>query len=988
MSVYEDDDSGPAAVVVVEAAPDEETPTAAAYEMCALCNNIIENEASHMQREHPHMQHIHTMLARPSPPLPSQGERDAAAAMVGAFAVATSATADRGEAAFRVVQRARAQLHRLLEGVQGSTGTLYLFGSTVSMGSWDGSGDADFTFVCPTWLYEPAQDGQVVVTDPDIRSDGEDGQGIDDAAAEELEPPAVDAADVVERHVDPTAPVMDTAPQKSRKLALSLSREKTLVRGITTRLRDAGFRFDELDPVLHTRIPVVRRKRTEPELPCLDGASSASLIRVRFDSADTEAQFRRGRLSTLADTYHATEQKSSGGAYIRALVLSVPDSTDAIHLMSRRERNRGVRKEWLGSHRRPEIFALDFDLSCRYHGIRNSWLLRSYLAKSDVFRVGNVFLKTWSKACGVNNSRVGFLTSYAISVLWIYYLLRHDEVAFVDPADIPELPDPAVQTEVPYIPLWPPAADADADAARTARLGRLLCGFFHFYGEEFDWATHVVTIREPCASGAAPRTKADLGWETSDTLSLVLRNRCYHIFSIEDVYEDNLDLGRHLTPEKAGWTHLQLRIASQRCRAAAHRGASAPLMWRLLDNPLKRAEAVLRARLHAYLLRSTEDATASVEAIVEYLSMEVTGHAADVDPVDELAYLACAYELSNRLCDLWIDEAQIKEDIELHKKHGRRNTDYTPPVHTIAPGEWAVVCSDKLPDNSEDKSYLQRRVRLSPHLSGGAGAVPPATEASARDAGLVSLRSQDDSFTKQLSTTTTSSSAKKEKQQLSTAAVGLQLHKSIASAAYSCHYPLQRQRLFATYEARMTFLRCAEDTVRELGRLQELARLQVEARGLLQDRKALLRHLVAKLCSHPACADPSYEMVLSLLCSPQELFIQTPPVNTRPNQPPMLRPTAQLHDLVSGERSGAAAAVVAKPSTKPAPRHAPGKQQQQQQQPTTVPSSVDFHRDMDRRRVQKGTCGECGRRNMDTYPSLRAEVDKGFYCVQCWASYT
>ncbi|KAG5480949.1 hypothetical protein LSCM4_06520 [Leishmania orientalis] len=900
------------------------------YEKCSLCNNIIEGEVEHILREHPHVQHIHEMVAKPIPPLRAGGREDVAAMDIGSFAVATSVKADRGEAAFRVVQRAHAQLHRLLEGVGSREGHVYLFGSVVSMGSWDGVGDGDFSFVCPEWCPIPGQDGQLGVLEEAVKQDVDDEAMAEGKEAEE-ESAAVGEADTsgtaaatALRYADPTESGEGAAAEKLQSSDLSLKNEKRLIHRIMARLRDAGFRFEELDPVLHTRIPVVRRKRAEQEPLRLHSSPRVSFIHVRFDTPDAEAQFRKRRLSQLISAYSVEEVPNRGTQRGRSLVLSVPDTTDAIHLISRRERIYGVRKEWLGNRRSPEIFSIDFDLSCRHHGIRNSWLLRRYFAQSEVFRVGNVFLKVWSKACGVNNSRVGFLTSYAVSVLWIYFLLRRGEVAFVNPADIPVLPNPEEQMEVPYIPLWPVVTDAEADAARTARLGSLLRGFFYFYGEEFDWDRHVATIRQPCDSADSIRTKEDLGWEKSDTMSLVLRDRCYHIFSIEDVYEDDLDLGRHLTPDKAAWTRLQFRLAYRQCCSTRSPGGATRVspLWKLFDTPRRRAEDVLHARLYAYLLHNTEDAAAPVADILRQLIADEDSKAVDADPKEDPMYLTCAYELSNRLCDLWFDDAQVSKDTAFHQMYDRRSTDYTPPANPTTRGEWAAVCTDALQEHHDPTDVHQRRsVRLAPPRSSEASRFAPHLEpagspARERALQLIKSRRQYDDCARDLG-----ARAAKDSDPTAAAVVGVQLKRPAAGALYPhCFYPLQQHRLFGTYEARETFTRCAGDVIGELARLSDgdAPATLGENSGVLHDRNKLLQHLQKRLCSSAVVTDPNYEAVLRFICLPTEPYIHAPRTLPWQHEQLTLRPTQLLLSLVGGCSSNTG--VAAKPK---APRERP-----------------------------------------------------------------
>ncbi|GET88035.1 hypothetical protein, conserved [Leishmania tarentolae] len=883
---------------------------ASGYEKCSLCSNIIEGEAEHFLREHPHVQHIHAMIAKPIPPPPAQGSPDKASMDIGSFAVATSIKADLGEDAFRVMQRARAQLHRLLDGIEGMKAHVYLFGSVVSMGSWDGVGDGDFSLICPEWYHLPAQDAQVVVPE----------EGEEDSDDESL------AEGKEFKEVEENSPIggaEDSTTGKPQPFMLPLKNEKHIFVKIAARLRNAGFHFKELDLVLGTRIPVVRHKRAEQKPFIFRPSSNESFIYVRFDTEEDKNKFREGKLNQILSDYNATEVPRRGDQCGLTLVLSVPDSADAVHLMSQWKRKKGMWRDWLGNNRSPEIFSIDFDLSCRCHGIRNSWLLRRYLAQNEVFRVGNVFLKTWSKACGVNNSRVGFLTSYAFSVLWIYFLLRHSEIEYVNPEDIPALPNPTEQMEVPYIPLWPKVADAKADAQRTERLGRLLRGFFYFYGEVFDWERHVVTIRQPCDSAANIRTKKDLGWEKSDTLSLILRDRCYHIFSIEDVYEDDLDLGRHLTPEKAAWLRLQFRLAYQRCCLARRAGKAAELspLCRLLDTPRKRADHVLHARLYTYLLCSTEDAAAPISKILDQLVVGEESEAVDANAREDPLYLACAYEMNNRLCDLWFDNAQVAQDTAFHKMYDRRSMDYTPPVNPTTRNAWAAVCTDDLQEHHDPASvYQQRSVRLVPPVRSGAGtpashfqaASAPARE---RVLQLIKARREYEACAQELQARTAMSN------RTPVVVVGVPLKKQTAGVLYlHCFYPLQQHRLFETYEARETFTRCVRDVIGELELLRggNSSAASGKEGDVLHDRDKLLCYLTKKLCVNVLVADAAYSAVLRFLCLPTEPYIHAPQLPHGRHQQPTLQPTPLLLSLVGdGSRGVGVAAKVHVPPRAP-----------------------------------------------------------------------
>jgi hypothetical protein len=186
---------------------------------------------------------------------------------------------------------------------------------------------------------------------------------------------------------------------------------------------------------------------------------------------------------------------------------------------------------------------VDFDLSFRTFGIRNSHLLRAFLIAHPCGRPGALILKDWSKSSGVNNSINGFLTSYAVNILWIYFLFQKGHVPYVNPTSIPASLSRSGQSKDPeYVPLIPPSIAVDEAARRQLHedMGRLLFEFFAYYVFEFDWEKNVVSLNRPGVT-----SKSELGWTEDDEVRLSKRNTRYAM-CIEDPYEENLNLGRHL----------------------------------------------------------------------------------------------------------------------------------------------------------------------------------------------------------------------------------------------------------------------------------------------------------------------------------------------------------------------------------------------------------------------------------------------------------
>ena len=137
-----------------------------------------------------------------------------------------------------------------------------------------------------------------------------------------------------------------------------------------------------------------------------------------------------------------------------------------------------------------EMHCADYDLCLRPSpGLQGGHLLRLYLQSNSLARVGYIVVHDWAKSVGIQDSLHGYLSSYAITICWVYFLVRKAKlVPFVDPGSVPELQDLQGQ-DVPYTPLM-----EDTCTTSTVEIGRLLADFFTFYGREFDWHEEVVTL--------------------------------------------------------------------------------------------------------------------------------------------------------------------------------------------------------------------------------------------------------------------------------------------------------------------------------------------------------------------------------------------------------------------------------------------------------------------------------------------------------------
>lgn len=447
---------------------------------------------------------------------------------------------DPGPERMEVAHRAREQLEAVVRQWH-PTAKVYIFGSSVTFGIWDGMGDIDFTVVDEAQL-----------------------------AAGTWPPP-----------------------------------ERNAVRSITELLRRAGFSYVNLEPISHARVPIIKHHASHPlrmepsavrklilaesssvdekgENPSSSGTSEErgnevalqqsfqSALDRRLEAEDIIARSVRYVLNAPATwedriLLEASIREAVGPSALQqiwwnrsreVLHLTLDSTTNAIRAatspLAVSTPTLRARIQPLHEDCRPELYNIDFDLSFRVFGIRNSQLLRRYFMQHPCARPGAMILKEWSKRCGVNNSVNGFLTSYAVAILWLYFLLQKKVVQFVDPVkDIPASLEGCPQNPL-YVPMVDPSWTEKEYEQHARQAGDLLVEFFYFYAIEFDWENYVVSLNRQGVT-----TKRELGWiEEGDFQSLsgisdgpggqLRRHHVRYNFCIEDPYEENLNLGRHM----------------------------------------------------------------------------------------------------------------------------------------------------------------------------------------------------------------------------------------------------------------------------------------------------------------------------------------------------------------------------------------------------------------------------------------------------------
>jgi hypothetical protein len=326
--------------------------------------------------------------------------------------------------------------------------------------------------------------------------------------------------------------------------------EKSGVRSITQILMRAGFPANNLEMILFARVPILKHHASTHLFNIAPKEAEEIVSRTcRFflaaPASDIDRLLLEGgvRHHLSPDAVQQVWWSRNGDM----MSMTLKSTTEAMRALTSTptvgENNRCVRVAPMHNEYRPELFRIEFDLSFRTFGIRNSQLLRQYLLSHPCARPGAIVLKEWSKTSGVNNSVNGFFTSYAVNIMWIYFLIQKNTVPYVDPVDIPGSLN-AYRCDPEYVPIDSPNMDEQAKIQLYVQMGDLLLGFFRYYALEFDWAKNVVSLNR-----RETTTKESLGWDREELLP-GRKNTRYEL-CIEDPYEENLNLGRHIGPTKA-----------------------------------------------------------------------------------------------------------------------------------------------------------------------------------------------------------------------------------------------------------------------------------------------------------------------------------------------------------------------------------------------------------------------------------------------------
>jgi len=152
---------------------------------------------------------------------------------------------------------------------------------------------------------------------------------------------------------------------------------------------------------------------------------------------------------------------------------------------------------------------LDVDLSCHNtEALPNTQLLRAYAELSPQVRELGLMIKLWAKEERVCGAPRGYLSSYSLTLMAIYYMQ-------VDP-----------QVHMPCLPTARYSGKHNASPKGRAAWACpfptqvLMARFFRFYASEYQWCREVVSVRRGERAGAANPAYSQLGASLSPRLHI------------------------------------------------------------------------------------------------------------------------------------------------------------------------------------------------------------------------------------------------------------------------------------------------------------------------------------------------------------------------------------------------------------------------------------------------------------------------------------
>lgn len=143
-----------------------------------------------------------------------------------------------------------------------------------------------------------------------------------------------------------------------------------------------------------------------------------------------------------------------------------------------------------------------FDLSLSLDGLKNSLLLREYMASDARLRLGVLGAKQWGRENKILNARRGWISPYALTIMYIHFMKQSGRTSAGFEEDqitrrVHEIVAAAAKSDGDLTEMTEFASTLPLHEADISTVERDIYDFFAFYGDPdgFDFDTAVVDIR-------------------------------------------------------------------------------------------------------------------------------------------------------------------------------------------------------------------------------------------------------------------------------------------------------------------------------------------------------------------------------------------------------------------------------------------------------------------------------------------------------------
>eukprot|EP01006_Ploeotia_vitrea_P019797 TRINITY_DN52042_c0_g1_i1.p1 TRINITY_DN52042_c0_g1~~TRINITY_DN52042_c0_g1_i1.p1 ORF type:complete len:906 (+),score=121.18 TRINITY_DN52042_c0_g1_i1:23-2740(+) len=127
---------------------------------------------------------------------------------------------------------------------------------------------------------------------------------------------------------------------------------------------------------------------------------------------------------------------------------------------------------------------LEFDISLSWSGVRNSVLIRHYVHSNlCVVQPLIMVINTWAKSQGITGTRNGYLSSYCLCIITLFFLIKVGQVKHIP-----------IDTQLDYSEDAAEYRYAAPNNCDNKLLGELFVQFLEYYAE-FPWQKDVITLR-------------------------------------------------------------------------------------------------------------------------------------------------------------------------------------------------------------------------------------------------------------------------------------------------------------------------------------------------------------------------------------------------------------------------------------------------------------------------------------------------------------